>query len=232
MHAASPLEKARIWLAVRLGWRIKGKMAEAIRGFQATEADGVWHLHRGMARMKDPKQRAIMFTHSLEEEAHAEAFAHAYSHYGERVLVPANYEREDLYPKSAPAWKIFAFVHVGEEDATERFRCIRDYLEDGVLKDSLGRVVEDELGHVDLTHRMLERMGATPGQIKSEVRRVRLTRLWEGWLRTGKRVVDNVATLLLSLAYYVAGLFLFRSARGRLAKRFVEYDNNHIKKLA
>lgn len=232
MHVASIVEKAKIWLAVRVGWRIKGKMAEAIRGFQATEADGVWHLHRGMARMKDPKQRAIMFTHSLEEEAHAEEFTRAYSHYGERVLVPAAYERHDLYPTGEPAWKIFAFVHVGEEDATERFRHIRDYLDDGLLKDSLGRVVSDEEGHVDLTHRMLVRMGATEPQIKSEVRRVRLTRLWQGWLRTGKRVVDNLATLLLSAAYYLAGLFLFKSARSRLSKRFVEYDNNHIKKLA
>src|SRR5436309_3395231 len=83
----------------------KGKMAEAIRGFQATEADGVWHLHRGLGRIADPHKRAILFTHSLEEECHAEEFAHAYRHYGERAFAPANYEREDLYVPSEPAWK-------------------------------------------------------------------------------------------------------------------------------
>nr|UXE44642.1 hypothetical protein Hi04_10k_c2877_00010 [uncultured bacterium] len=59
-------ERARIWLAVRVGWKLGGRMATAIRGFQATEADGVWHLQRGMQRLTDPRQRAVMFTHSLE----------------------------------------------------------------------------------------------------------------------------------------------------------------------
>lgn len=231
MLVGNTIEKAKIWMAVRVGWRVKGKMAEAIRGFQATEADGVWHLQRGMRRMTDPKHRAIMFAHSLEEESHAEEFARVYSQYGERVLTPANYERKDLYGNDAPPWKVFAFVHVGEEDATERFRHIRDMLGDGALKDSIRRVVADEEGHVDLTHQMLVKMGATEPQIRSEVRRVRLSRLWQAWLRVGKRVVDNVATLLLSVAYFTVGALLARSARTRLSRRFVDYDNNRIKRL-
>ena len=55
------LDRLRVRLAVSIGWAMKGKLPEAIRGFQATEADGVWHLHRGLARLKDPKYRAILF---------------------------------------------------------------------------------------------------------------------------------------------------------------------------
>jgi hypothetical protein len=225
------VEGAKIWLAVHVGWRFNGKRAEAIRGFQATEADGVWHLHRALARIHDPRERAILFTHGLEEESHAEEFVNAYTHYGQRVLVPANFERTDLYGPDQPAWKTFAFVNVGEDDATERFRLLRDALDDGPLKESLGRVVRDEEGHVDLTHDMLVRMGATEPQIRSELRKVRLQRLWQGWLRVGRRAVDRLATLLLSLVYFAAGSLLFRSARNRLSQRYVEYDNNRIKKL-
>jgi len=229
---ASAFERAKIWLAVNVGWRADGKMADAIRGFQATEADGVWHLHRGLARLQDPRERAILFTHSLEEESHAEEFAVAYTHYGERVLTPATYERKDLYAPAEPAWKTFAFVHVGESDATERFRLLRDMLNDGMFRESLGRVVRDEEGHVDLTHEMLVRLGATESQIRWELRKVQLRRAWEAWLRVGKRAVDSIATLLLSLAYFVVGGILSRTARAKLAQRFVEYDNNHIKKFA
>jgi hypothetical protein len=227
----SAVERAKIWLAVKVGWRLNGKMPEAIRGFQATEADGVWHLHRALGRIDDPRERAILFTHGLEEEAHAEEFAHAYTHYGETVLVPPNFERSDLYGPQEPAWKTFAFVNVGEDDATERFRMLRDTLDDGLLKDSIRRVVADEEGHVDLTHDMLVRMGATAPEIRSELRKVRLRRLWEAWLRVGRRAIDKLATLMLSIAYFVAGVLLSRTARARLAQRFVEYDNNRIKKL-
>lgn len=231
MSAGSAVERAKIWLAVKVGWRLNGKMAEAIRGFQATEADGVWHLHRTLARLDDPRQRAILFTHGLEEEAHAEEFSLAYAHYGQRPLAPANFERRDLYDTDQPPWKTFAFFNVGEDDATERFRLLRDTVDDGLLKESLTRVVTDEEGHVGLTHDFLVRMGASDTEIRSELRRVRLQRLWEGWLRTGRRVIDRFATLLLSAAYFVIGTALYRTARARLSRRLVDYDNNRIKKL-
>jgi hypothetical protein len=100
-----------------------------------------------------------------------------------------------------------------------------------LLKESLTRVVADEDGHVGLTHDLLVRMGATETEIRSELRRVRLRRLWEGWLRTGRRVIDRLATLMLSLGYFIIGAALYRIARARLSRRFVDYDNNRIKKL-
>jgi|SRR5579883_2858711 len=228
----NPIERIKIKLAVSLGWTMQGKLPEAIRNFQATEADGVWHLRRGMRLLADPRQKAIVFSHSIEEESHADEFTRAYHHYGARPMQPANYERADLYDPKSPAWKTFAFVHVGEHDATERFRLIHKELGNGVLKESLGKIVADEEGHVDLTHDLLLAMGATPGQIKREILKVRLKRAWDRWLRVGKGVVDIFATALLSLIYYVAGFFLFTAARRKLSSRFVEYDNNHLKKLS
>lgn len=228
----SALEKLRIWLVVRLFWSSPRRVAEAVRGFQATEADGVWHLHRSMRRISDPKQRAIVFTHSLEEESHAEAFGRLVSSYSDRVASTPSYEREDLHPSSVALWKTLAYVHVGEEDATERFKHLESALPPGPLRDALAQIVEDESTHVDLTHEMLLRFGAREQDIRNEVLRVRLARLWENWLRAGKRIVDVVATLLLSLAYVTFGLLLTGTARRRLTSATVEYDNNRLKKLA
>ncbi len=225
------LDKLKVWFAVKLAWSDRGRLAEAVRGFQATEADGVWHLHRGLARVRDPRHRAILFAHSLEEEAHAEEFAHTYNQLGDRAMTPATYERSDLYAPDEPTWKLFAYVHVGERDATDRFRLIEQTLDAGLLKRALSRIVTDEEGHVDLTHRMLVEMGATDRQIRREVRRVRLSRLWEAWLRVGKRVVDRLSTVLLSLSYFVIGPFLFLFARRKLESRFVEFDNCRMKRL-
>lgn len=226
------IERVKVKLAVRIGWSAApGRVGEVIRGFQSTEADGVWHLYRGMSAIPDPEERAIVFGHCLEEESHADAFARVYRHYGDRVFSPTHFERRPLYPDDAPAWKTLAFVHVGEVDATQRLRLLREALPEGPLKDCLKTVVDDEEGHIDLTHDMLVRMGATESAIRSEVRKVRLLRLWEGWLRVGKRVVDTLANLLLSVVYHVFGLFLHGAARRKLARGFVAYDNNSLKQL-
>lgn len=226
------IERLKIQLAVSVSWSAApDRVGEVIRGFQATEADGVWHLYQGMRSIEDPRERAIIFGHCLEEEAHADAFVSAYRHYGGRVFSPTHFERKPLYDRDAPVWKTFAFVHVGEIDATQRFKLLEAALPAGALKETLGAVVSDEEGHVDLTYNMLKRLGATDGAIRSEVRWVRLRRLWERWLRVGKRVVDNLANVSLSIVYYIFGLFLYGAARRRLEQGFVTYDNNSMKKL-
>jgi rubrerythrin len=225
------IERLKVQLSVRFAWTSNRRRAEAIRGFQATEADGVWHLHRGMRQLADPKQRAVVFTHGLEEESHADEFAAVYKQYGDHVLTPLYFEREDLYAQAAAPWKTFAFVHVGEQDATQRFRFLRDALEPGPLKSSLDKIIDDESGHVDLTSSMLTKLGAKPNEIRREVQRVRTARLWERWMRLGKRVVDQFATLLLSILYFAVGPLVAATARRRLTSRVVEVDNARLKRL-
>lgn len=226
-----PFEWLQVQLAVKWLWKRPGKAAEAIRGFQATEADGVWHLHRALSRVKDPKTRAILFSHSIEELSHADEFARAYREYSDVPFSAIQYERGDLASARAELWRTIAFVNVGEKDATERFRQIAHALPECNLRTALGKIVEDEDGHVDLTNSMLVKMGATPRQARSEMLKVRVSRAWEAWLRTGKRVVDTLATALLSLAYVLLGPLLASSARRRLSVRFVEFDNSQLKKL-
>ena len=225
------LERLKVTLTVLLFWRSKRIMLEAVRAFQATEADGVWHILRGMRRAKDPKLRAHMFTHLLEEQSHADEFVKIYNHYSDQTFVRADYERDDLYgPKAAP-WKMLAFVHVGEVDATERFRAISSRLPEGVFRSSLSKIVSDEDGHIDLTHQLLINMGAPRAEIRREIIQVRMKRAWGRWLRTGKRVVDVVATTLLSTIYYLMAPLLFLVARKRLREPYVAYDNNLIKRV-
>jgi len=226
------LESMKVQFLVRFGWEKETRRLEAVRGFQATEADGVWHLHRSLVKIDDPHHRAIVFTHSLEEESHAEAFTHVYKQSSERAMQPLRYERTSLYSDAEPGWKSFAYVHVGEVDATERFRMIRRALGEGPLNAALEKIVSDEEGHIDLTHDILIEMGATEPEIQREVRRVRVARAWQNWLRIGQRVVDGIASLQLGLVYYVVGPFMFSSARRKLRASIVEYDNNQLKRAS
>lgn len=226
------IERWTVSLTVRLLWRSPAVVAEAVRGFQATEADGVWHLRRGLRAVQDPKTRAVMFAHCLEEESHADEFAALYPTYAGAPFTARHYEREDLYPDAPDAaWRAMAYVHVGEHDATERFRLLADALPEGPLRASLNRIVEDESGHVHLTDTLLARMGASPSEARGAQRRVRLTRAWAAWMRAGKRVVNAIAVALLSVVYFVTGPFIAGAARRRLQARVVAHDNTRLKRL-
>ena len=74
-------------------------------------------------------------------------------------------------------------------------------------------------------------MGATPREIKKEIRRVRLMRAWENWLRAGQRMADWLITLQLGIIYYLIGPFVFLLARRKLRSSVVEFDNNHLKQM-
>lgn len=224
------LERLKIAFTVRVPWRSPRRVGAAIRGFQATEADGVWHLQRGIARLDDPRQKATIFVHCLEEESHADAFAAVWPAYQEGVFSAEHYDRADLYPRGAPVWKSFAYVHVGERDATERFALLRDALREGPLHDALGKIVEDESGHVDSTAAMLARLGADPASLRRELLVIRARRLWGRWLAAGKRVVDAVATVLLSAIYFAFGGLAAAASRRRLQGGLVGYDNNRPKR--
>ena len=227
----SLIERIKVRMIVSLFWRSRTNMLESVNGFQATEADGVWHLLRGIESTDDPKVRASLFEHMIEEESHAEEFVRVYRSEGEQVFVPTYYERTDLFPASDPVWKLIAYVHVGEVDATERFGLLRDALPAGSLKTALSTIVHDEEGHIDLTHEMLLRLGASESEIRKVYRQVRLQRAWERWLRSGKRVVNFVTTGMLSVVYFAFVPFFFLTARRKMKERTVSFDNNRLKQV-
>jgi hypothetical protein len=74
-------------------------------------------------------------------------------------------------------------------------------------------------------------MGAKPVEIRKEIRRVRLARAWENWLRIGKRMADWLISFQLGIIYYLIGPFIFWFARRKLRNQVVEYDNNHLKQM-
>ena len=224
------IERIKVQIIVSLFWRVRERMLRAVNAFQATEADGVWHLLRGIDNTDNPKVQGMLFEHMVEEESHADEFVRVYRTCGEQAFVPTYYEREDLFPSTEPIWKLIAYVHVGEVDATERFALLRDTLPEGPLREALATIVSDEEGHIDLTHDVLLKLGASEAEIRGVYGQVRRRRAWEHWLRMGKRVVNSVAVLLLSGIYFLLVPLFFLPARKKLSETVVEHDNNLIKR--
>ena len=225
-------ERVRTFAAVKIAWKSPSRRLAAVKGFHATEADGVWHLRQYMKAVSDPEQRAHIFTHSLEEESHAAAFEKLYNAESSYRLNPSLYERQALYSPDEASWKPLAYVHVGEVDATERFRMLHRQLPPSPLRSSLETIIADEDGHVGSTEELVLASGASQVEATREYRAVRRRRAWEEWLRVGRHTVDRLVSLQLAAIYYLAGPLVTYSARKKLTSSAVSYDNNRIKSLA
>lgn len=229
---ASLWESIFAFAAVKFLWKLKGIRHQAIQSFQATEADGVWHLFRGLDKETDPKLKASLFSHLIEEQSHADLFAKTYKEETGRAFQYKNVERFDIYPHLEPSWKNLVYVHVGEIEAVSRFGKIINNLTPSPLRTSLESILKDEEGHVDLTMDGVLELGIEERQFKAELNKIQRKRFKEAWMRTGGRGVDNFSNLLLSTLYFfLVGPFLFLFARKKIDSKTVVYDNNTIKEV-
>ncbi|MDC1173944.1 hypothetical protein OAT67_01000 [Bacteriovoracaceae bacterium] len=90
------LERAFIFLTVKIIWKYRPIFHKALRRFQAVEADGVWHLQRSLDQVEDKKTRFKLFLHLLEEESHADSFARMYEKMADEKFVKLLFERRPI----------------------------------------------------------------------------------------------------------------------------------------
>jgi len=210
------LEALRVKILVKLTWGLsRERYLDSLRLFSATEADSAWQLLYAADRVDDPEQRADLLGQVLEETHHAELFKRLYNENSDRQLVPARYEREALYWDKAEMWKFFIYCYVGEEAAATRFTHIKNASTDARLNAVLASILADEVGHVHGAEEAISDLPISKEQFKSETRKIRLKRLWEAWLRTGRNLSDLASSAILSALYYPVGLAGAPIARGK-----------------
>jgi rubrerythrin len=225
------LEKLQIFLVVKLLWLRKSIKHNAIRSFQATEDDGVWHLHTVFNETNDPKVKAEIFTHILEEASHATIFKRAFEEEAGINFSRQYYERQDLHSRNDALWKKLAFVHIGERDATNRFRALIQFLDDCPLKTALISVVEDEEGHIELTRKMVDNYHDNPQDIEDELKQIEQNRFKETCARALNRFFNFTSTSILYFIYFLVAPFCFYFVKRKFSNPIVSYDNNFSKRL-
>tara|TARA_R110002072_G_scaffold276051_1_gene437377 strand:- start:106079 stop:106771 length:693 start_codon:yes stop_codon:yes gene_type:complete len=225
------LERAFIFLTVKIIWKYRPIFHKALRRFQAVEADGVWHLQRSLDQVEDKKTRFKLFLHLLEEESHADSFAKMYEKMADEKFVKLLFERRPIGSPVDPLWKSIAFVHIGEEHATDRFQYISKFHNDPYFKKNIDSIVEDEMGHVDLTDNLLLEVGASREDIDNEYKSIAQNRWKESFFRLLSFIYEKFANTILSILYYIFAPFLFLQSRKKLKQYNVSLDSNKIKRF-
>jgi rubrerythrin len=213
-------------------WKIfPSQQLNAIRRFQAIEADGVWHLYSALHMTTDPQKRAMLFQHIIEEDSHAENFSDVFSDYSEVPFQQQHFERVPLIRGESELWKIISYIHVGEVDATKKFTLLEKNLPNGSLRSTLNKICRDEAGHIHLTAHLAKKFEIDTNKIQMQVRAFRRARFLESLSQLVLRLANQMGLIFLVLGYWIFGGIGFIQARRKLEKRFVEYNNNHLKRF-
>ncbi len=216
---------------VPLTWRpFSGRMASRLKYFSVMEADSAWQLLHALEQIDDPPTRALVLQHTLEELHHASEFDRVASQYeASHPPKPLLHRDPILDPlkgeDAAPAF--LAHAHVGEKDVFDQFNSYAAGIGDCPARSVFLEAKKDELGHVGLTHKLLLAIVGSPKEADRWIRRARLRRAWESWLRFSRRLGEIPMRVLLTVLYVLGLLGGAWACRQRLdeAPGFVEFES-------
>jgi rubrerythrin len=192
-------------------------MAARLQQFSVTEGDSAWQILHAYKEVHGPETRAKMFQHALEEVHHASEFERVAMRF---TLAPPARPRPKRIPIYDPSTEkqalvhFLAFAHVGEQDVFNQFSSYAAAVGDEEVRDVFLESKRDEQGHVGLTLQMLRRTAPTDRLSSMTILRVRLRRLYEGWLRFSAFIGHGPTGTLLSVLYLTSGAVLSRWCRG------------------
>jgi len=210
-------------------WLDTARRARKLLRFAETEADGGRDLVRAAELTPDPLLRRLFLFHARDEQRHAELFRgrgaallHALSApssptgYRADWLAPGERGLDELRIEELEDGALLAFLHLSEKSAAMDFASYRDVLQhDPSTRAVFEEVLHDEAYHMNYTLSQLVRV--SPQRHQLLLWRVRLSRLWKGYLRLALALAGAISGLILTILYFTLlapfGYFAKRAAR-------------------
>lgn len=209
------------WLYVSLYCRLylrssKEAQLKLVKQFSDIEDDTVWQLFHSFGKIPTPRLKTIVFQQIVEEVYHAEEFLLTYRKMGGAPVAHGQHARMRLFENQTPVWKLLAYCHIGEAEAEMRFNHIQKNLKKGVFRDSINRVLADEVGHVSLASNMLKNLDADNSTVRSEFIQIFWQRRKQSVIRLFKSILGVGLSILLTCVYFALGPFAMSNCKRRL----------------
>jgi hypothetical protein len=182
--------------------------------FGETETGGGRDILRAAELTPDPLLRRLYLAHAIDELRHGELFRRrgaalagvlsGASRPGFQAdwLTPSGHAVDELDIGGESDEALLAFLHLSEKAAASRFRVYHDVLQgDDATCAIFDEILHDELFHMNYTLVQLARI--SPEQHRRHVWRARASRLWKAYLRLGSALAGAVATMLLTIQYFI-----------------------------
>jgi len=194
-------------------WRNPRRRALNLLRFAEVEADGGRDLVRAAELTADPILRRSFLIHAADEQRHADLFRQrglqllrtTAARPGEAAsadwMAPGERGLDDLRVESEREGALLAFLHLSEKAAAREFAAYAQVLSaDPQTRAVFEAVMRDETFHMRYTHGQLRRVARSPDAL---IWRARLVRLWKAYLRLAGALAELIASVILTVQFYV-----------------------------
>jgi hypothetical protein len=192
-------------------------VALTLKKFSEVEFDSAWQYFNAMKHAEDPALQRILFGNFMEEMEHADAFL-SLSHDLALRRFARKQESRSVLVKSADDIPYFlAFAHESERSIATQFD---GYAlasgHRGSVADAFRKISSDEITHGEGAHSSLVALVGNRARARRLIWRVKLSKLWQAWVRATRYVGDGTSTLLIATVYLLAGITFGASCRRQL----------------
>lgn len=214
------LRRVLIRFLTPIVWRVsKARKLDALQEFSDTELDSGWQCLLAMDAVQDPKVKADLFQHCLEEFFHAEMFFSLLVSLSDAPRKRPAFAREMLLRSQDPdAFLAFLVqVYVGETEINRDFQA---YGESGIeepIRALFCRIKGDEEAHEEDSWKLLVRLAGNKfWKLRWYLFRAHALRAWRRYKGAMQTIGNLVLYLNLSAIYFLLGSLFFLPLRRRL----------------
>lgn len=216
---SSPVASVQLRAVSWVVWRlVPGRAATKMAEFSHVEAGSGIDGLAAVEETSRTEMRALYFHHALDELKHARMFRERAIELSQArgraqaVVEDASYiashgiRGEQSLFQELGELEFLAFVWVAESRAAEQFEVYGELLHDNEnCRVMFEEIAKDERFHISYALQELERYRreGRGAEVDAAVRRVRLRRWWEAWLRLTHDLGAFMAGLWLSILYFV-----------------------------
>lgn len=198
----------------------KRKLA-ALQEFSDTELDSGWQSLHALERVEDPRAKAVLFLHALEEFRHADMFAALLGSYSRAPLNHPVFARKAMLADAASRDGLLEFlaqVYVGESEINRDFVAYSRSGVDAPIRELFTRIKKDEEGPEEVGWDLMRRCGdRSAGELRWLVFKKRAAHAWRRYANATQSVGNLWLSVLLGVVYALVGPFAFLPLRARLA---------------
>jgi hypothetical protein len=202
-------------------WRIseRRKLA-ALQEFSDTELDSGWQSLYALERVEDPKAKAELFQHSLEEFYHADVFSRLLSSYANAPQNRPAFARTAILPGGNEREAMLEFlvqVYVGETEINQDFAVYSRTGVDEPIREVFARIKKDEEGHEEVSWDLMLRYAeGDSARLRWLILRKRFAHAWQRYVNFTQAVGNLMLWINLTAIYLFVGGFFFLTLRNRL----------------
>jgi hypothetical protein len=195
-------------------WRDAERRVHKLIRFGETETDGGRDILRAAEVTSDPLLRRLYLVHAIDELRHGVMFRRRAAALlselptGSRPkvqadwLAPGGHGLDELEVDEESDETMLAFLHLSEKAAASRFWVYRNVLQyDPPTRAVFEEILHDENFHMNYTLTQLARVA--PQHHGWQLWRARMSRLWKGYLRVASAVAGVMASVILTVQYFV-----------------------------